>query len=475
MPAIKVYRDNVEDTDWSDNNAAWWNARGYYVKNYSFGADIETSRAGYYVMWELNYIFKTGDYSGGNYNYTVPPAEYFYNGVVLWNRDYTIILQTVQSKQRVAPGNSIDLWTTDDKLWHFYFNLVHVPIIYTATFVYNYTGAGNTTATYTYNTGFTLGSPSRTGYTFSGWASNPNIGTGTSFTWTHAGNITFDAQWTGKTYTINYNTGDSSGSTTGSTASTSSVYPNSLTISTNGFTRKGYSFNGWGTSANGDVNYNPATIPHPGTVATLELYAIWTAKSYTLTFVNYIGLANTTYTVYYNNSITVRGGTRPGHNFVKFTSNFGDISDGGTFTWNRDSDETLTSVWSIIQYTVTFSSTIDTKTTTREVTENYGSSVTFPIFKAVGYNFLRWVNGSITYESIISISAPITLNAVWEKKENINFSELNRVYNGTRGRDPPLGIGANSISIGKFRTESEQITPNQIKLITHFKGKQTKG
>ena len=402
MPAIKVYLNNDEDTEWSANDAAWWGGSGYHVKNYRFTANISTSRAGYYVTWELNYIFMTGDYSGGNYNYNVPPAQYFYNGVELWNRDYTIKLQTVQAKQHVAPGNSINLWTTDDKLWHFYFDLVHVAIIYTATFVYYPGSAYTTTGNYTFNTYNTFPTPARTGYTFSGWTSNPNIGTGTSLTWTHAGNITFNAQWTGKTYTINYNTGDSSGSTINSTTSTSAIYPNNLSIASNGFTRTGYSFIGWGTSANSAVNYNQATtIAHPGTGATLELYAIWTIISYTVTF----------------------------NNNEKCTSS-------------------------------------------SPVTVTYGSPVTFPTVKAVGYTFLRWVNSSnTTYASISSLSEDIPLYAVWEQKGTINFTELNRVYNGTRGSTILPDRGAASISIGKFRAESGQTGTNQIKLITHFQGK----
>lgn len=195
------------------------------------------------------------------------------------------------------------------------------------------------------------------------------------------------------------------------------------------------------------------------------------AKQYTLTFVNYTGQANNTVTVYYDNIITVTAGTRPGYNFVKYTSNFGDIYNGGRFTWNRASDETLTSVWEIISYTVTFNSTTNGITTNRYVTVNYGSSVSFPTFKAVGYTFLRWVNAyNTTYSSISFLSDNITLYAVWQEKNNINFTELNRVYNGTRGSDP-INRGVNSISIGKFRAESGQTGTNQIKLITHFKGK----
>jgi len=195
------------------------------------------------------------------------------------------------------------------------------------------------------------------------------------------------------------------------------------------------------------------------------------AKPYTLTIINNNGVANSTATHYYNTSVTVYAGSKPGHRFVKFTSNFGDISNGGSFIWNRASDETLTSVWEIISYTVTFNSTTNGITTNRYVTVNYGSSVSFPTFKAVGYTFLRWVNAyNTTYASISSLTGDITLYAVWQEKNNINFTELNRVYNGTRGSDP-INRGANSISIGKFRAESGQTGTNQIKLITHFKGK----
>ncbi len=394
MPAIKVYLNNNEDEGWSANDAAWWGPGGYHVKNYRFNADISTS-AGYYPMWELNYIFVTGDYNGG-YNYNVPPAQYFYNGVQLWNSNYTTILQTVEARQRVAPGSSIDLWTTDHKLWHFYFEIVRVPIIYTATFVYN-DGSANATATYTFNTYNTFPTPTRTGYTFSGWATNPNIGTGTSLTWTHAGNITFNAQWT--------------------------------------------------------------------------------AKSYTLTIINNNGAANTTATYNYNSKITVYAGTKPGHRFVKFTSNFGDISNGGFFTWNRASDETLTSVWEIIRYTVTFEKSIidpprtSSIITPSYITQDYNKAVTFPTFKAVGYTFVRWkdINNN-TYTTINNLTGDITLYAEWQKKGTINFSELNRVYNGTRGGNPP-NRGVTSISIGKFRAESGRGATDTIKLITHFQGK----
>jgi len=171
---------------------------------------------------------------------------------------------------------------------NYYFNIVNISgLPYIATFVYGDGVTINTTATYTFNTYNTFPTPTRTGYTFSGWATSPNIGAGTSLTWTHAGNITFDALWTANKYTIRYNTNGGNG---GSTANTTAVYNNNLTIRNNGFTRTGYSFIGWSTTS-GNSNSVSATyientnIAHPTSADTLDLYAVW-ALSYTITFNN---------------------------------------------------------------------------------------------------------------------------------------------------------------------------------------------
>jgi hypothetical protein len=105
------------------------------------------------------------------------------------------------------------------------------------------------------------------------------------------------------------------------------------------------------------------------------------------------------------------------------------------------------------------------------ITQDYNTAVTFPIFKAIGYTFVRWVDvNNYTYTTINYLTGDIILYAVWQKKDTITFSELNRVYNGTRGGNPP-SRGVNSISIGKFRAESGRGATESIKLITHFQGK----
>ena len=235
---------------------------------------------------------------------------------------------------------------------------------YTATLIYG-NGAANTTATYTYDSALVLASTgfTRTGYTFSGWTSNPNIGTGTSFTWTNAGNITFTGQWVANTYRINYNTGNNAGdlSVSGNTPFTSAAYPNNISIASSGFTRTGYTFIGWGISAGGAVNYyQGTTIAHPGTGDTLELYAIW-IRSYNLTF-NNSGMGGTISTVYSGVSNTV-------------------ISD-------------------------------------------------FPTLgNIIGYIFSGWMNNNVLISSI-TLTADVTLYAKWNAVDNVSFSSLQNIFGG---------------------------------------------
>lgn len=103
--------------------------------------------------------------------------------------------------------------------------------------------------------------------------------------WTKAGATTLYAQYEVNTYKIHY---DPNGEATGSMddqAATWGIYP---TLTSNGFTREGYTFAGWATSPTGAVVYsNGQTLSTNLTNdnnATVKLYAKWTGKEYTVTF-----------------------------------------------------------------------------------------------------------------------------------------------------------------------------------------------
>ena len=108
--------------------------------------------------------------------------------------------------------------------------------------------------------------------------------------WKKAGATTLYAHYEVNTYTIAFNANDDNyvGTATGSMgdqAVTWGIYP---TLTSNGFTREGYTFAGWATTPTGDVAYsNGQTLTTNLTnenAATVTLYAKWTPKTYTVTF-----------------------------------------------------------------------------------------------------------------------------------------------------------------------------------------------
>ena len=86
------------------------------------------------------------------------------------------------------------------------------------------------------------------------------------------------------TYTIKYN---GNGATSGLTTSSSHTYDEEKELTTNGFSRTGYNFAGWATISNGNVKYsNKQKVKNLSAEqgSTVELYAVWAANQYTVTF-----------------------------------------------------------------------------------------------------------------------------------------------------------------------------------------------
>ena len=128
-------------------------------------------------------------------------------------------------------------------------------------------------------------SPTRSGYSFSGWntkadGSGTNYSGGTSYT-TNA-DLTLYAKWTNVTYTISYNknTSDSVSNIPGNQTKT---YGQTITLSSNTPTRTGYTFNGWNTKADGTgTSYAKGGSYSANESATL--YVVWKANTYTISY-----------------------------------------------------------------------------------------------------------------------------------------------------------------------------------------------
>lgn len=140
----------------------------------------------------------------------------------------------------------------------------------------------------------TLPTPGRTGYSFDGWYTAATGGTKVTADSTKdtASDQTLYAHWTANTYTVSYN---GNGSTGGSTASSSHTYDSAKALTANGFTRTGYKFAGWATSAYGPVVYvDKESVKNLSSVnqSTVTLYAKWVEDSYSVTLNTNGGVIN---------------------------------------------------------------------------------------------------------------------------------------------------------------------------------------
>ena len=305
----------------------------------------------------------------------------------------------------------------------------------TYTLTFNANGGAGTQVTqdlkYQTSTALTPNAYTRTGYTFSGWASTSSgsvaYADGVNYS-IGAGTVTLYAKWTANTYTVTF---DKQGGTTPApatiTVSFDSTYGTLATTS-----RDGYTFSGWYTQASGGDKVESVTTV--STSADHTLYAQWTAKTYTVTFDKQGGSAPdpTSKDVTYDSAYgTLPTTSRTGYTFAGwYTAASGGDKVESTTTVSTSSNHTLYAKWTADTYTVTFDKqggttpAPETKTVTYDGT--YGNLATT---SRDGYTFSGWytqASGGDKVESVttVSTSADHTLYAQWTAKTyTVTFNE----------------------------------------------------
>ena len=125
--------------------------------------------------------------------------------------------------------------------------------------------------------------PTKKGYTFEGWFNGEDKLTAKTVI---TDDVIYTAKWTPITYTIELNAGGD----VGEKVTLNAAYDQEITLPKNTFTREGYDFNGWGTSA-GSIKDGAAVknlTDKDGT--TVKLYAVWKGKPVKVTLdFNYEG------------------------------------------------------------------------------------------------------------------------------------------------------------------------------------------
>jgi uncharacterized repeat protein (TIGR02543 family) len=119
----------------------------------------------------------------------------------------------------------------------------------------------------------TVGTMTKTGYTFGGWATT-QTGTSALTTLTPTGNQTLYAIWTARPFNISFN---GNTSTSGTMSNLPMVSGTAKALTANAFLKTGFRFNGWNTTANGSgTNYSDTqTVTLYSDTSTVVLFAKW--------------------------------------------------------------------------------------------------------------------------------------------------------------------------------------------------------
>lgn len=179
----------------------------------------------------------------------------------------------------------------------------------------------------------------RTGYTFTGWNTASN-GSGTAYTnnqsYDFSADLTLFAQWSANNNTLSFNANGGTGTMASQTIATDAT----TTLNSNAFSRAGYTFAGWATSAGGAVAFTNGASYTMGT-SNATLFAVWNANTYTVTF-NGNGsdgglMANQNYVTGATANLTANAFTRTGYTFSG---------------WNTSADGSGTSYANSASYTM---------------------------------------------------------------------------------------------------------------------------
>ena len=295
--------------------------------------------------------------------------------------------------------------------------------------------------------------PERAGYYFIGYFDSPVGGTmyytdaltPAKSTWDKKYDTTLYAQWSlTPKVTIIFHKNDGSGET-----ATQSVEVNKATaLSANTFSREGYAFKGWSTTQTGIVEYADGASYSAGN-SNIDLYAIWTANKYTITFNANGGSGGPTpASVIYGEAMPALIASVPTQTGYYFDGYY-DAPIGGTMyytkdlvpvgIWNKPYDATLYARWTAIpEVTIIFNSNYGSnQTETQNVRENTSISLRENTFARDGYKFEGWATtqtGSVEYADKESYTVGVStanLYAVWSARQyNVSFDP----NNGTGGQ-----------------------------------------
>ena len=283
---------------------------------------------------------------------------------------------------------------------------------------------------------YTLTQPTKDGYIFRGWKDEA----GNVYTIIKAGtgNITLTAVWEEFSYTITFNANGGRGEMQNFSATSQDE-----TIPECGFAKTGYRFMGWSTTADGEVEYSDKESAASFS-EDITLYAVWAAKTYTVTFDANGGegemqVLQMTYDV--NTALTLNAFTKNGYLFDGWSLTKGGVavySDGQNVTGILEgNDVVLYAHWVLKCYTITFDAN-GGEGTMEDMKADALSliSITENTFTKTGYKFVGWAttqDSEKVYDDcqVVEFTDDTTLYACWEEDATSSDSSSDSTSDST--------------------------------------------
>jgi len=259
----------------------------------------------------ISYSLKVNSNGGNN-----TPSLNFSDGKVilpsLTKTGYTFLGYSDTKNGSVKYTSNVDIETINNKELYAIYESSNYSISYNL----NGGNISGQKTSYTSEDSFTLPTPTRTGYTFTGWTGTGLSSATKSVTVNKGstGNRSYTANWSADNYYISYNLYG------GSASSLISAY----TIETNSFTlpiptRTGYTFTGW--TGTGLSSATKSVTVSKGSTGNRSYTANWSVDNYSISY-NLNGGTAASLIYSYNigtNSFTLPTPTRTGYTFTGWT------------------------------------------------------------------------------------------------------------------------------------------------------------
>jgi len=241
--------------------------------------------------------------------------------------------------------------------------------------------------------------PTRTGYDFVKWI-NKETGTEWNFTTgTVTKDITLEAQWTPKMFSVSFNANGG----TGAMAAQIFTYGIPQNLNTNTFTNGDKFFTGWSSTPTGAVEFaDEETVQDLSNGGNFNIYAVWEDELFhTVTFKDYDGSVLKTQSVSHGESaVAPSDPSRVGYTFVGWDVDYTNVT--GALT--------VTAQYVQKTYTVTFKNHDGSVLKTEPVA--HGGSATAPsVPDRAGYTFANWDKAFTNVTGDLTVTAQYTKNS----------------------------------------------------------------